>query len=509
MKQLSKAIIIFMLLFAAFLHAGYAAEQVIVVDCAKELGEVNKNVFGNNIIAYDPRTYGDSKKEYWGYADYGAGIWDPLRNAVVDSVIGLARQAGVSVLRFPGGCGSHQYKWQEAIGKKRKHFLYGLDEFLRTCELIRAEPVITISYFAGSPEDAADLVEYLNQEDNGVNPNGGIDWARERAKNGHPGSYKVKYFEIGNEIYHGDHGQIKRIAPESYAQNYLKYFEKMKQVDHSIKIGIVLNKPDWNKNVLALVKENLDFGIIHVYPKPSAVDLKGMKPKQVLENIFKQGITAQMPQLEEILQLLKDNSGRDIPLAVTEYNIGMTANNPFPIRHSLAAALVNAELLRIFMMPQNNILLASYWQFSNSFWGMVSNDFDGTERSLYKPYFKRPNYYCFELYNKHFGDSLLYAQGSRDLSVNASRSRDGKKIYLMVINKNLNDPVNASMELKNFKALGSMHCWVLNGPDISSTNEDNHSNVAIAHRKEKPVKAGPIEFTFQPHSLTAVEITGE
>ena len=64
--------------------------------------------------------------------------------------------------------------WQE-----EKAFLYGIDEFLKTCEEVGAEPVITVSYFTGDEQDAADLVEYLKG--------------------------RVKYLEIGNEVWHGDH----------------------------------------------------------------------------------------------------------------------------------------------------------------------------------------------------------------------------------------------------------------------------------------------------------------
>ena len=47
--------------------------------------------------------------------------------------------------------------------------------------------------------DATDLVEYLNAKV-GTNPNGGIDWAKVRANNGHEKPYNVRYFEIGNEM---------------------------------------------------------------------------------------------------------------------------------------------------------------------------------------------------------------------------------------------------------------------------------------------------------------------
>ena len=83
--------------------------------------------------------------------------------------------------------------------------------------------------------------------------------------------------------------------------------------------------------------------------------------------------------------------------------------SPIPLRHSLGTALLEAELLHVLIKPENNILMANYWQFVNDYYGMVANGFDNDYENFYNDYQKRPNYYVFELYNKHFGDILLDA----------------------------------------------------------------------------------------------------
>jgi alpha-N-arabinofuranosidase len=212
----------------------------IVIDFRNDIGKVNKKLFGNNFVGYDPVLCKFRDKEYYGHMDYGEGIWDPKQGESVKEVVDLAKEAGITIIRFPGGCGTHHYNWKAAIGKERKHFLYGIDEFLKTCAEIGAEPVITVSYFTGNEQDASDLVEYLNSPNDGGNPNSGINWAAQRAKNGHPLPYKARYFEIGNEVWHGDHQNTKEVSPEEYAERYLKYYEKMKTVDPSIKIGCIV-----------------------------------------------------------------------------------------------------------------------------------------------------------------------------------------------------------------------------------------------------------------------------
>jgi len=110
---------------------------------------VNKYVFGNNFIGYDPTTYEKSKDPYYGYSDYGAGVWNAGTAAPVSTVINLAKSVKIRALRFPGGGGSAHYDWKDTVGKNRIHFLFGADEFLKTCAQIGADPVMTLSYFIG------------------------------------------------------------------------------------------------------------------------------------------------------------------------------------------------------------------------------------------------------------------------------------------------------------------------------------------------------------------------
>ena len=171
------------------------------------------------------------------------------------------------------------------------------------------------------------------------------------------------------------------------------------------------------------------------------------------------------------------------------------------------------------MKPEHEILMADYWDFVNEYWGMVANGFYGNYADLYHSYYKRPNYYVFQLYHEHFGDILINTdvkcaayeskgQSISCLSVNASKSKDGKRLYLMVVNKDMTESFTASIQLKDFKTENAQ-AWVLNGPNVEATNEENHQEVGI---KQEHINLGNrqngFDFVFQPHSLTAIEIEG-
>ncbi len=512
--QKNKVLIVLVSLVAIFSNFDALLAAQIVVYCDKEVGKVNKKVFGNNLIGYDPMSYEDWAKEYYGYSDYGAGIWDPRLKRPCKEAIDLAKKSGMSMARFPGGCGTHHYDWKKVIGNNRKHFMFGLDEFLKTCEEIGVEPVITMRYFTGDEFDAADLVEYLNIPNDGKHK-----WALERAKNGHPEPYRVEYFEIGNEDWHGDHRKIKKVFPQEYARRYLKYYYKMKAVDPKVQIGAILDADDWNQAVLPIIKERIDFGIIHVYPRPNLNDdsIRGMDPKAIFEEILGQIVLWEGDKLSRVLKLAREKTHKDLPLAITEYNGGIEGDDPVSYRHSLGMALLNAELLKMFMKPGYRVLMANYWNFVNEHWGMISNGFGQDSDDLHDPYYKRPSYLVFQLYHEHFGDMLVNAEvdcasyksgpwSVHFLSVNASKSKDDKKIYLMVINKNMKEEIASSIQFKDFKPMRAQ-AWVLNGPRIESTNEENQQEVGI---KQADIKLGDqqdeFDFVFQPHSVTAIEI---
>lgn len=367
-------------------------EHIITVRCEKDIGKVNKKVFGSAFRTYELKKW---PRQRYVNADYGTGVWDPKHKKAIKEVIELAKSAGLSIIRFAGD------NWKDAIGKKREHFLFGIDEYMSLIKDIQAEPLFLINYYDGDEQNAANFVEYLNLPSNGANP-----WAQEREKNGHIEPYGVKYFEFGNEVW------SENVSPEEYANSYLSFQKAMKKVDPSIQLGAVIATSDWNRKLLEVAGDKVDFMIFHTYPPhPNNRHIKMMGNRN---KGFK--IALALPMVDddmyfnEVLELLKEITGRtDVKIAVTEFNVGFGQKNPMPYRHSLGAALMNAELIRIFMKPENNVLMANNWHFINSHYGMIQTKGNYINYDCRRPLkiIKRPTYYVYELYNKHFGDMLL------------------------------------------------------------------------------------------------------
>ena len=64
------------------------------------------------------------------------------------------------------------------------------------CNAAGIEPVMTTTGVcdACQPEDMGDLIEYAHGDNTTA-------WGKQRIADGHPASYDVKFFELGNEQY--------------------------------------------------------------------------------------------------------------------------------------------------------------------------------------------------------------------------------------------------------------------------------------------------------------------
>ncbi|MCD6469668.1 hypothetical protein J7L29_02585 [Candidatus Bathyarchaeota archaeon] len=154
-------------------------------------------------------------------------------------VIRLVKEAGVTLIRYPGGNFASQYYWKDGVGPIENRPIrlnrawniaeynhVGTDEFMKFCSLVGAEPLICVNAGDGAPEEAAEWVEYCNGDLN-------TTYGKLRAENGHPEPYNVQYWEIGNELY--GRWQVGYCSAEEYAERYERFYRAMSKVDPNIK----------------------------------------------------------------------------------------------------------------------------------------------------------------------------------------------------------------------------------------------------------------------------------
>lgn len=549
--------IISMILCSLYSGGAEAIENIINVNVEQEFGPVNKNIFGNNFQGMDPEYH---KYPWYDWvqnrAAHGGGVWEPSGDKPVSEVMEIAKDAGVSIVRYALG----KYRLENLVDMYdqdgnviERPVKYGLDEFMETMQEIGAEPVIIIpihpDIVGGSDDDyslraahAADIVEYLNSPNDGSNPNGGTEWADIRARNGHPAPFNVKYFEMGNEPY--AHPNINGEPQEGgsgvdfgwgYAFLYNAYSRAMKVVDPSVKNGLYLLSyatDQRNIRILSVVRDKVDYVILHLYFNQEADMDEGMNTADAFLMNMSRPVLQTDPKIEKLIELVELKTGRtDVPFAISEYNCWHSDK----CNEQLAGALLNAELLKILMKPENNVIMANHWSFSNDLYSMIQTKNFAThdyQEPIY--YMKRPNYYVYEMYNKYFGDILVDTEVSGTtydvsgyvsymdfllqmgmpaqetlipyLSVNASKSTDGKKIHIIVINKHLTADMSTIINLNGFNPTLA-RAWILNGNAVTESNEYD-TNVEIVSKDIGTFSNGDT-ITFPAHSMTALIFESE
>jgi alpha-L-arabinofuranosidase len=391
-------------------HLTAQRSATIRVDASRVVGPVNRLVFGQNMEAADNARIFKSDVTDMNGIQTGGGFWDPVKGAPVPAVVEQCRAVGMGMMRYPGGCLAHNFDWRKAVGPeaKRNGWLFGVDEYLNLCRAIGAEPIFTISDYAlppeEMPENSAGLVEYLNAPADATHP-----WAMKRKAWGHAEPYHVKWFELGNESVHGNHRVLphRQFTPESYAAYANATAAAMRKVDRSIRIGIVMVpsagtdvENDWNRTVVRLAGKSADFIVVHLYA-PHA-NVRAADEEVLMHSTMAVGEQSER-HLEEFRAMVQREFGRDLPLAVTEYN-GSLGETLKPYRFSYGEALESADLVRIFLKPEHHVVTANYWQFLNGYFGMLR----GPVRSATgMPQKEMPAFPLYRLWGQHFGTELV------------------------------------------------------------------------------------------------------
>jgi cellulose binding protein with CBM2 domain/fibronectin type III domain protein len=366
-----------------------------------------------------------------------SAVWDSQMN--VPAVQGLLGQAGIGMLRYPGGSYGDIYNWQNNTAPGG-YVAPGtdFDSFMGTVKTVGAQPILIANYGTGTPQEAAAWVQYANVTK----------------------GYGDKYWEVGNENYgngyYGSGWEADNHAsksPTTYAQNVVDYSRAMKAVDPSIKVGAVLTLPgnwpdgvvasgdsaDWNRTVLSIAGSAVDFVIVHWYP--SAKDAAGTMatPAQ---------LPGELSQLRsEITQYAGPGSSR-LGVALTEMN-GSFDQDTQP------DALFGADAY--FTALEQGVFTVDWWNTHNGV-GTISTAPDGAtdygdggvlssggctgsvcEPALNTPF---PAYYAISMLSKlgRPGDQMVHAGTDQQLvAAHAVRQANGN-LAVMLVNK---DPANA------------------------------------------------------------------
>jgi hypothetical protein len=375
------------------------------VNAAQAIGPISPYVFGTN---YGP----------WVFLTLGARP--------------KAKEAGLTLMRYPGG----------EYGDSVDLMEYQIDEAVALARELGAELAISVRLMNGTVENAVNLVKYVNQTK----------------------GYHVKFWSIGNEsnLYFKRSDGIPGYDVQRFNLEWRKFAEAMRAVDPSIKlVGPDTNQfqadsaknpkdpngKDWLTEFLKANGDLVDIVSVHRYPFP----IVNSDPLPTKDQLL--ASSAEWDQsIPALRKLIKDTTGQDKPVAVTEVNSNWTAASggeatPETFYNALWWGDVLGRLIKQRVDTVAQFLLSSKTGGGGGTLGL----FEGDD--------PRPIYYVYPMYHR-FGTQLIEASTDKELvSIYAARRDDGA-LTLMVINRN-GTAQSMAVQLNGFKPSGPAEVYRL------------------------------------------------
>ncbi|NHF60105.1 alpha-N-arabinofuranosidase [Flavobacteriaceae bacterium TP-CH-4] len=443
---------------------------------------------------------------------------DGYRKDVVEALKALK----VPVLRWPGGCFADTYHWKDGIGPKDERpsivnvfwggvtedNSFGTHEFLNFCELIDAEPYLSINVGSGTVQEARDWVEYVTS--NNQSPMTDL-----RKKNGREEPWKVKFWGIGNENW-GCGGDM---AADYYANIFRNYSSYIKGADfQKVICGPAGNDVAWTETILSGLKNKtaLAQGLsLHYYTLPTGDwDSKGsstdfgedmwfrtLRNTLYIEDYIQQHL-AIMDQYDpdRTMKLMVDEWG-------TWYDqLPGTQDGFLQQQNTLRDALVAGMNLNIFNNYAERIRMANIAQIVNVLQSVIRTNGPQMVRT--------PTYYVFQLYNVHQDAMLIPTElttenyeykGEAIPALSASASIKDDVISISITNANPHKAISVSCTPgREFTAVSGK---IVNGDAITDYNDFGmEERVLIKDFEIEKTSNQELEVEIPAHSVVLLQL---
>ena len=510
-----------------------------------------------------------------------AVIWDP--EAGSSQTLNLVQAAGVRTIRVPGGSLSDEYHWNLNKSVDRTNpavnntwtWASAFPNFANLFTGLNAQVFVTVNYGSGTPEEAAAWVAYANAASSstvaigtdvkGFNWQTAGTWAALRGASplaGNDGmnflrvarsaAYGLKYWEIGNECYGKAWETDLQSLPHdpfTYATRAKDYIARMKAVDPTIKIGVVVVPSEteyangytghtvtsprvgptngWTPVILTTLK-NLgvtpDFVIYHRYEQAPASDQPNNPESDAgllqKAKTWPDDAAAIRRQLTDYL----GTAGANVEIVVTENN--SVYSNPGKQSTSLVNGLYLADSVGNLMQTEINGLM--WWALRNGTptsngvitgnmsaslygwrnygdYGILSTPVAGGAPGYYEGY---PTYYVTKLLSKFArqGDTVVAATSNNSLLSVFSVKTTGGGLNLLVINKDPANSLTASISLSGFTpaATASTYAYGKAQDDAAKPGGSGSTDLASANLA---VSGASFTATFTPYSATVLALS--
>lgn len=466
------------------------------LDPAKKIAKIDDRIFSSFI-------------EHMGRAIY-TGIYEPGhpsadKQGFRQDVLELIKPLNLPLIRYPGGNFLSGYRWEDGIGPKENRPVrldlawqalepneVGTDEFMDFCRKAGTAPMMGVNLGTGSPQDAANLVEYCNFP-------GGTYYSDQRRKNGHEAPYNVKTWCLGNEM--DGPWQICAKSAEQYAYAARESAKMMRLIDPTIELVACGSSframptfGSWERTVLRECWEQIDYLSLHQYYQNNDDDLPTFLAQNLEMDEFIKEVAAICQEVK-----VEKNSDKDIYLSFDEWNVWyhwQLEKKDSPLwtvgrqveeeDFNFADALLVGCMMNTLLNNADTVKIACLAQLVNALAAIMTEPGGKAwAQTIYYPFALAsqngrgyalqtevdcPSYTCV------ISDSVPY------LDVSAVLSKDQECITLFIINRNPSEDITCSISLPEGSRLMKHIAMAGYSPDVS-----NSADFAPVSPKEIPV----------------------
>lgn len=484
-------------------------KNTIKIDLERPIAPISPLLFGSFV-------------EHLGRGVYG-GIYEPdslLSNAngFRLDVLGAVRQLGVTSIRWPGGNFVSGYHWMDGVGLASgrpsvrelawgtiESNQFGTHEFIEFCRQVGAAPFICTNMGTGSPQQAADWVEYCNRPI-------GSRFADLRAKNGHAEPFGVRYWGIGNEL--NGRWQIGQLSAEDYAKKAREAAKQMHWTDPSIKLivaGNCTNDPDcvdWDRILLEQTAPYIDMLSLHMYAENHKNDFACyMATGERVERKIKLA--------NSVICAARHRTGTKHPIKINfdEWNVyyreDSSPNNGNMIeeKYNFEDALVFSMFLNAFVRNCDTVAMANQSMLVNTVAPILANSDGICLQTIYYPFqlystFARGKAVDYRLLCDSYSVEGYDNIGYLDCSV-IWNSETGK-LAIFVVNRHATQSLITQIAVDGKPEVTKATVYELYHNDVKAENSFATPSRVATSERHLQLSVADFEYEFPPHSLTVI-----
>jgi alpha-N-arabinofuranosidase len=479
------------------------------------------------------RTFG-SFVEHMGRCVY-TGIFEPgHETADADGhrgdVLALAREMGVSLVRYPGGNFVSGYRWEDGIGPVDQrptrldtawHSLepntHGVGEFVTWARKAGVEANLAMNLGTRGVQEAVDLLEYCNHP-------GGTYWSDLRRAHGHAEPFGIRLWCLGNEL--DGPWQMGHKTAAEYGRLAAETARAMRMIDPDLELVACGSSHsgmptfgDWEATVLEHAYDQVDYISAHAYyNEDDAGDLPSFLASAVNMEAFIDDVVATADHVRGKL-----GKRKRIDISFDEWNVWYqrqleVPSGDWPVAPRVAEdtydvkdAVVVGSLLITLLRHSDRVAAACQAQLVNAL-APIHTEPGG-------PAWRHTSFYPFAHASRFARGRVLRTQtsGARYETsrfgetpvVHAVATHDDEtgEVVVFTVNRHTTDDVRATIGLRAFPKHEVLEHLVLADSDIRATNTQAQPDRVTPRSVDGGQRDGDdVQVVFPPVSWNVIRL---